>query len=131
MVGLDRDDLGLEAGTVMILGKGRTAKEKLTLPAPTQTALRAWVHVRGDTPGPLFVSLDRAKQGDGRLSGSAVYQSVRRLGAAVGLKTRPHALRHSAITDALDLSGTGEANRQARGRAGRRQPECEIRSCAR
>jgi integrase/recombinase XerC len=105
VVGLDLHDLDLEAGTVLILGKGRTTKEKLTLPAPTQRALRAWVRVRGDTPGPLFTSLDRAKKGDGRLSGSAVYQIVRRLGQAVGLKTWPHALRHSAITDALDLTG--------------------------
>src|SRR5262249_29404237 len=50
-------------------------------------------------------SINRAKKGDGRLTGSALYQIVRRLGAAVGLKTGPHALRHSAITDALDLTG--------------------------
>jgi integrase/recombinase XerC len=105
VVGLDMEDLDLEGATVMILGKGRTSKEKLSLPAPTRRALWDWLQVRGATPGPLFTSLDRAKKGDGRLTGSALYQIVRRLGAAVGLKTWPHALRHSAITDALDLTG--------------------------
>jgi integrase/recombinase XerC len=105
VVGLDLVDLDLEAGTVMILGKGRMAKEKVTLPAPTKRVLSEWVQFRGTTPGPLFTSLDRAKKGDGRLTGSALYQIVRRLGAAIGLKTWPHALRHSAITDALDLTG--------------------------
>lgn len=98
------EDLNLAAGTIAILGKGRAAKESLTLPDPTRAALEAWITVRGSSPGPLFVSLDHASQGH-RLSATSVYRMVRGLGAGVGLTVRPHGLRHAAITAALDLTG--------------------------
>jgi integrase/recombinase XerC len=102
-VGLDAEDLDLTAGCCWIRGKGRTAKERLTLPAPTQAALAGWLKDRGDAPGPLFVALDRAHRGH-RLTGQAVYAVVRGLGAAAGVRARPHGLRHAAITRALDLT---------------------------
>ena len=49
------------------------------------------------------VNFDRAGNG-GRLTGSAVYFIVRRLGTKAGLTVRPHGLRHLAITSALDLT---------------------------
>src|SRR5262249_58068958 len=104
----DVQDLALQAGTVDVLGKGRTQKVRLTLPGPTREALAAWLAVRGSQPGPLFTSYDRAGKGSGRLTGSAVYTIVRRLGAQAGLgQVRPHGLRHAAITAALDLTGGG------------------------
>jgi integrase/recombinase XerC len=103
-VALDRADLDLEAGTLAVLGKGRTGKVRLTLPEPTRAALGAWLETRGEAPGPLFPSLDRTMRG-GRLSSTSVYRMVRALGAAVGLTVRPHGLRHTAITAALDLTG--------------------------
>src|SRR5260370_38079795 len=42
VLGLDLEDLDLEAGTVAVLGKGRTSKMKLTLPPETRKALEAW-----------------------------------------------------------------------------------------
>jgi integrase/recombinase XerC len=39
VVGMDRVDVQLEAGTIAVLGKGRTQKETLTLPEPTKEAL--------------------------------------------------------------------------------------------
>jgi integrase/recombinase XerC len=102
---LDLGDLDRAEGVLWILGKGRTQKERLTMPAPTLAALEAWLSVRGEEPGPLFTSLDRAKKGSGRLSGAAVYQLVRGLGERLGLRARPHGLRHAAITEALDLTG--------------------------
>jgi integrase/recombinase XerC len=102
VVGLDVEDLDLQAGTVAVLGKGQAGKVKLSLPAPTRAALAAWLAARASAPGPLFTSLDRARKGDGRLTGGAVYALVRRLGAAAGVRARPHGLRHSAITAALD-----------------------------
>jgi integrase/recombinase XerC len=38
------------------------------------------------------------------MTGSAVYQAVRLLGEAVGVRARPHGLRHSAITEALEAT---------------------------
>jgi integrase/recombinase XerC len=99
VVALDGDDLDLLAGTVAVLGKGRTQKTNLTLPGPTRAAIREWLEARGTSPGPLFTNLDRAGKGC-RLTGTSLYRIVRRLGVRVGLKVRPHGLRHSAITEA-------------------------------
>jgi integrase/recombinase XerC len=103
LVALDVADVDLEAMTpkVAVLGKGRTERELLTLPNETQAALRAWLKVRGQEPGPLFANFDRARKG-GRLTGRSVARIVGELGRAVGLVVRPHGLRHAAITDALD-----------------------------
>src|SRR5262249_37287337 len=110
-VRLDVADLDLQAGTVEVLGKGRSQKVRLTLPGPTRGALAAWLAARGSEPGPLFTSCDRAGKGSGRLTGAAVYTIVRRLGNKAGLgAVRPHGLRHAAITEALDLTnGDGRA----------------------
>lgn len=104
VVALDVADVDLEAGTVAVVGKGRTERVFLTLPEPTVDALAAWLEVRGDEPGPLFVNFDRAGKG-GRLTGRSVARVVAGVGEAVGLTVRPHGLRHAAITDALDRTG--------------------------
>jgi integrase/recombinase XerC len=107
VIGMDLEDVDLEAETVWILGKGRTQKERLTLPEPTKAALAAWIRERGPAPGPLFTNRDRAGKGTAngrRLTGTGLYLMVRGLGARAGLKTRPHALRHCGITTALDVT---------------------------
>jgi integrase/recombinase XerC len=105
VLGLDLADLDLAAGTLAVLGKGRTAKVPLTLPPETRAALEAWVRVRGSESGPLFRSFNRARKGAGRLSGTGLYLVVRDLGRRTGLRVWPHALRHASITEALDLTG--------------------------
>ena len=111
---LDRTDI--EAGpepaggvfrpvAIWIRGKGRTEKERMTLPDQTAAALVEWIEARGDEPGPFFHRLDGPKPApDVRLSGESVRRIVRRLGKAAGLPrdVRPHGLRHSAATSALD-----------------------------
>jgi integrase/recombinase XerC len=104
VVSLDVADVDLAAGAVQVLGKGRQAKERVSLPPATAQALRAWLAARGAGAGPLFVALDRAHRGH-RLTGQAVYGVVRGLGERAGLRARPHGLRHAAITRALDLTG--------------------------
>src|SRR5262249_55834697 len=103
-VGIDVEDLDLsgQGPAVAILGKGRAAKERLSLPGRTSAALRAWLALRGTAGGPLFISLDRAGKGSGRLQPGAVYDIVRRLGERAGLKARPHGIRHAAVTRALE-----------------------------
>lgn len=113
VVSLDLEHLDLEAGTLSILGKKRRERERLTLPAPTRSALAAWVAVRGTAPGPLFLNFDRAGKG-ARLTGRSVARLVAAAGDAAGLGTvRPHGLRHAAITHALDVAG-GDVRRVAR-----------------
>lgn len=104
VVRLDVEDVDLEAATVAVLGKGRSERERLTLPAPTVAALTAWLELRGTAPGPLFTNFDRAQKGE-RLTGRSVYRVVKRLGERAGVRARPHGLRHAAITEALELTG--------------------------
>lgn len=103
-VDVDLADLDLDAGTVRVVGKGRREAVRLTLPSPTVAALREWIAIRGQEPGPLFVSLDHANPGH-RLTGTSVYRIVAALGQRVGITVRPHGLRHTAITTALDSNG--------------------------
>jgi integrase/recombinase XerC len=97
-IDLDLADVDLERETVAIVGKGRAEPELLTLPPETAAAIRAWLAARGAEAGPLFTNFDRAKQGDGRLTGRAVHKICTSHGF------RPHGLRHLAITEALDLT---------------------------
>ena len=104
LVALDLADVDLEGKTVSVIGKGRTESARLTLPEPTRQALADWTAKRGGEPGPVFVRLDRAASGPDRLTDTAVFLIVRDLGRKAGLarSTRPHGLRHEAITRALD-----------------------------
>lgn len=110
---LDRSDVEAAEGVpsaIWILGKKRTAKERLSLPRPTSEALRRWLGVRGDAPArgdrpdALFVTLDAASKGSA-LSPWSVWSAVRSAGALVGIRVWTHGLRHSAITAALDATG--------------------------
>ena len=99
--GIDLADVDLEAGTVSILGKGRTEKQRLTLPAPTCRALADWLAVRGDHDGAVFTSLSNRGRGQ-RMTGAAIYSVIRGLGRAAGVTTSPHRLRHRSITTACE-----------------------------
>jgi integrase/recombinase XerC len=108
VVALDLADLDLEAGTVAIVGKGKSEKTNVTLNAPTAAALADWITARGEWPGPLFVRLDRAA-GPGhptRLDAGNAARASKALGLRAGLArgTNPHGLRHQGITRALDLA---------------------------
>ena len=82
-VGLDLADFDPVGAAVMVLGKGRLEKVRLTLPPATSAAIAAWVAVRPATDSPaLFVRVDR--RGGGRLDGSTVYRIVRALGEGGG-----------------------------------------------
>ena len=104
VVTLNMEHVDLEAGSITVLAKGRTSREARTLPPETKAALEEWIASRGAEPGPLFVNFDRAKKGKGRLSGTSIYRIVHQLGRRAGLSTRPHGLRHAAITEALNLT---------------------------
>ncbi len=58
MCALDLDDYDPATRRLMVLGKGRTEKEPVTLPMTTNAALLAWLARRGDAPGPLLHSFD-------------------------------------------------------------------------
>jgi integrase/recombinase XerC len=103
VVSIDVEDIDLEHSELWVKGKGRSAKERFGLPGPTLKALTGWLDSRGCTPGPLFTNFDRASKG-GRLSPSSVYRIVRGLGERVGVRARPHGIRHTAVTEAIKLA---------------------------
>lgn len=100
---LDVEHLDREHARLHVLRKGRSERELITLPEGTLAAVVRWLDVRGDDPGPLFINVDRAGKGQ-RLSANGLYRLIRRLGQDIGCRLRPHALRHAAITVALDLT---------------------------
>jgi integrase/recombinase XerC len=95
---LDFEHLDQERGRLSILGKGRSGREWVTLARGTCTFLSGWLSLRGTSPGPLFWNLDRAAK-RGRLSSTSIYRTIRGYGLG-----RPHGLRHSAITEALEAT---------------------------
>jgi integrase/recombinase XerC len=103
---LDMVDVDLAAGQIMVVGKGRRERMSITLPEPTRAALAAWIEVRGREQGPMFFSLDPSgsMRLAARLSGPGLWHIIKTLGMTIGIVTRPHALRHSAITAALDAT---------------------------
>lgn len=96
---LDMASLDLVKSTVMVVGKGNRDAEPISVPAATMQAIRQWIEHRGEEPGPLFLNCNKT-----RLSTTSIYRMVRKVGDWVGVDVRPHGLRHSAITTALDLT---------------------------
>jgi integrase/recombinase XerC len=103
VVSLDLEHVDLAAPSLSILGKGRTARELLTLPAVLVRALADWIAIRGSAPGPLFHGVHRGSTG-ARLTSCGLYRTVVETGRAAGVKVRPHGLRHAAITEVLTLN---------------------------
>ena len=66
----------------------------------TLNALLNWIEIRGTMPGAMFTNFDHALKG-GRLTGTSIYRMVRKRGEQIGIKTRPHGIRHTAITEAV------------------------------
>jgi integrase/recombinase XerC len=88
----------------MILSKGKADKRPVTLPDEVCSALEAWLTFRrsSDPAAPLFVSVSRSSS-SGRLTGDGIYKLIRDdLGDKAGVRARPHGIRHTAITAALD-----------------------------
>jgi integrase/recombinase XerC len=99
---IEFEDVDLEGGKVFVLRKKHLQKTLLSMPGPTVEALKAWMDTRTEKIGPVFVNFDRAKKGEGeRLTDGSVYRMVRGLGEKIGIQTRPHGLRHLAITEAV------------------------------
>jgi integrase/recombinase XerC len=111
---LDREDVDLEAGRILVRGKGHSDKEAMSAPAEVLDALRGWVAVRGEVPGPLFVRIDNAARSPERLSERSITRLVSRLGRKAGVRAWPHGLRHAAITEVIDRTDVRTAQRFSR-----------------
>lgn len=104
LVELNLADLDFDNLRLSVIDKSARQKQIISLPAQTAAALSAWFGFRGTDPGPIFTNFDRAGKGY-RLTGAAIFYIIRRLGLLAGVITRPHGLRHTAITQALGRTG--------------------------
>jgi integrase/recombinase XerC len=104
VVAVDLADVDLPGARLWVRRKGRLESEPRTIPEPTSVALAAWVAVRGDWEGPLFVHLDRGHDPGGRLSADGLYKMVVERGRKAGVTTTAHGLRHVSATTALDVT---------------------------
>jgi integrase/recombinase XerC len=104
VLSLDMRHFQVDHGQLMILGKGRWAREPWPIPRQTVQAIEDWITARGDAEGPLFTTLMRGGKHGERLTRFGLFQTIRRLGRRVGVRAWPHGLRHSGITEALRLS---------------------------
>lgn len=104
VVGIDVADIDHVDRGIWVKSKGRRSKERLNVPAVTYDAIAGWLAIRGRTEGPLFTRLRGGAYGapGGRLETRSVYRQVRYYGAALGFRLHPHALRHTAITVAVE-----------------------------
>lgn len=112
---LDLEHIDFDQSRARIIGKGHRESEWITLPPNTLAAIRDWINVRGDQPGPLFISLDpgatlRDTQitEKRRVCGRTVWQRVKFWGQQIGIELRPHKLRHGGAT-AVARASNGNA----------------------
>ncbi len=106
VLAVDVGDLELERASLWVKRKGRRERTLLSLPKATSAALAAWLEERGSAPGALFGNFDRTGRGNGRLTGEGLYSVVQSLGAKAKVeRVRPHGLRHTAITRAMEEAG--------------------------
>jgi integrase/recombinase XerC len=103
---LDLADVDLEAGTVAVVGKGKSERTNLTLNRSAVAELARWIEDRGGVPGPLFVRLDRPGPPT-RLDPSNIAKASKTLGRRAGAArgSNPHGLRHHGITRLLEING--------------------------
>ncbi len=129
-VALEVRDYDPETGALTVrAGKGRKDRTAYA-PGGCRAALAAWLSVRGQEPGPLFVPINKAQRLTFRaMSDQAVLYILRKRALAAGLASfSPHDLRRTFIGDLLDVGAdiatvqkmAGHANVQTTARYDRR-----------
>jgi site-specific recombinase XerD len=104
VVALDVGDYEPETGAVRVrAGKGNKARLSYAS-AGSRTAIEVWLHLRGDTPGPLFCPINKGgKVTMRRISDQAVRKVLLKRAAESGVSAfSPHDLRRTMIGDLLD-----------------------------
>lgn len=83
-----------------VAGKGLHERAPVCIPDPAMEALRRWLRVRESNVPPLFYRLDRG-HGGRPITRRGLFKMVRLHASQTGIITRPHGLRHAAITSAF------------------------------
>lgn len=101
----DLSDLKSMGGALVlhVQGKGHDEKDAvIMLCNEAESAVSAWLAIRGKDDGPLFVSSSNRSKGE-RLSRRSIRGIVKGYMTAAGIRgnTTTHSLRHTAITNAI------------------------------
>ena len=103
VVALDLADYDAKTGRLVVRGKGN--KERIAWATNgSRDALDAWLAVRGEEPGPLFLPVTKGGTVlQRRMSDQAIAELVRRLARQAKIaKFSPHDMRRTFIGDLLD-----------------------------
>lgn len=99
LISLDLEHVDFVGHGIWPKRKKRSERTFTELHKDGELVLKAWIVVRGEDPGPLFINFDPARKGDGRLSGMSIVRICHRYGLG-----KPHGLRHTGTTDALEAT---------------------------
>ncbi len=97
--GLNIGDVVLKekSGYVTVIGKGRK-RRTVPLNATARNALKNWLDIRGNNPGPLFISGKK-----NRISVRAVQRMIEKYAYKARLEgVTPHTLRHTFCKSLID-----------------------------
>jgi site-specific recombinase XerD len=103
VVTLNVTDYDPESGTITVQGKGN--KERATyIDNGAGDAMRTWLGVRGDAPGPLFCPVTQTSEVILRpMTDQAVYAILQSRAKKANVRSfSPHDLRRSCVSDLLD-----------------------------
>ena len=108
IVNCDVRDYSPSSGELIITGKGKIGQpETITLGKTAIRALDSWLEARGEfTPdSPLFCAVHPGYWGH-RLNTHSIYKLVQKYAQLAGIDKvmSPHRIRHSSITEALNLT---------------------------
>ena len=108
IVNCDIKDYSPSLGELTIIGKGKIGQpETISLGKGTISAIDRWLIARGeDNPTlPLFCAVHKGYWGH-RLNTHSIYKLVQKYAIAAGIDKvmSPHRIRHSSITEALNLT---------------------------
>jgi site-specific recombinase XerD len=116
--GLDFSDFNPETGELRVRGKGN--KERLAYAANgSLNAMQAWLAVRGDDPGPLFLPVNKGGRIiHQRLTEQAIYNMIQKRAEEAGIDhLSPHDLRRSFVSDLIDAGADISAVQKLAGHA--------------
>lgn len=99
---LNRDSLDLARDEFTVRGKGEKVR-LVFLSDDAKTAVKNYLHKRGDVEEALFVSMARKGDAPTRLTTRSIERIVKQYAVKAGItgKVTPHVIRHSFATDLL------------------------------
>ena len=108
VVNCDVKDYSPSLGELTIIGKGKIGQpEVISLGKASRAAISLWLKKRGDytSDDPLFCATHKGYWGN-RLHTHSIYKLVQKYAVASGIDKvmSPHRIRHSSITEALNLT---------------------------